>query len=161
MRSDTWFFFQDPCRYFGVNIQWKESSQRLIIYYHQKNILTCSTVVCNFDPSSHNRLDKVHLSMGKQSIWNDWWTETDQSVNHDNHSGSDVWNVQTQCMLPINFGYASSMSQPCPGQIIWCFVFLFLIHHSRHFIYWLLILLIQSAEHDGLKNCYQVPIGGK
>ena len=97
-------------------------TERLIIYCHQKIYIDSFYSGChqdtiwNFDPSSHKRLDKVHLSMGKQSIWNDRWTETDQSVNHDDHSGSsDVWNVQIQCVLPINFGYASSVSRPCPG----------------------------------------------
>ena len=76
-------------------------------------------MVWNFDPSIHNRLERIlarwqHRSLGKQSIRNDRSSGTEQSVNHDDHSsisGSGVAARHVQMWYDCQWGELKVMLQ--------------------------------------------------
>jgi len=138
-------------------------TKRLIIYCYQKINIDLFYSGChqdtiwNFDLSSLLWLDKVHLSMDKQMIDEQKrikvWTMTiilDQMCEMDKHN--------------VCYPSISLMHQVCPSLVLGrpFDVLFFILHPSLQAPYLLmLIMLIQSAEHDASRNDYQVPIGGK
>ena len=102
-------------------------TKRLIIYCYQKINIDLFYSGChqdtiwNFDPSSHKRLDKVHLSMGKQMIDEQKqikyvkWTNTMYATHQ--------FRLCIKCVLALSW----------VDHLMFCF--LFFIYHCRHLIY--------------------------
>jgi len=128
-------------------------------------------IAWNFDLSIHNRLERVlalwrHRSLGKQSIRNDRSSETEQSVNHDDHSSISWKGVaarHVQMWYDCQWGELKVMLQSLciiwPTQCIHTYItlgcasslgilVLFLVLSLQ--VLYLTILLAQSAEHRGL-----------
>ena len=125
-------------------------------------------IVWNFDLSIHNRLERVlalwrHRSLGKQSIRNDRSSETEQSVNHDDHSSISWKGVaarHVQMWYDYQWGELKVMLQSLcmtwPTQCIHinhaglCFRFGDSCLIPSLQVLYLTMLLAQRAEHRGL-----------